>query len=503
MQTSFFALIYFLYGLAFFSMGLAILLELAHGSDQRLQHAFRPLAAFGLLHGTHEWLEMFENLDHLPGQYLLPMTWEMVRLAILAFSFLSLAAFGVFMIARDARARRLSLLVPLTLVGVWGLGLFTLRSYFSLQLDLLNAVDTWTRYILGVPSALLAAGGLIVQQREFRREGMAQFGRDSLWAAVAFAWYGLVGQAFANASRLPPSNLINQELFIQLFGFPVQLLRATAAVVASLFIMRVLRAFEVEVQRQIAALQGARVQEAERREALRGEMLRRIVAAQEAERQRIARELHDETGQALTAIGLGLRATSTSLRQDVEKAAHNLRQIEDLAKHSLVELQRLIADLRPSHLDDLGLAATLRWYTGEVQSRVSIQASVEVSGEERLLPGEVKTTLFRVVQEAITNVIKHSQARSVCVRLAFSDEGVSVQVEDDGIGFNPTKLRTSRPSWGLVGMEERAALLGGKFNLASRPGRGTRVEVFIPYNGTLQPDVKEDGRDENPPVVGR
>jgi signal transduction histidine kinase len=475
-------------------MGLAILLELAHGSDQRLRHAFRPLAAFGLLHGTHEWLEMFENLEHLPGQYLLPMTWEMIRLAILAFSFLSLAAFGVFLISRDDRTRRLSLLVPLTLVGVWGLGLFTLRSYFPIQVDLLSAVDTWTRYILGVPSALLAAGGLIVQQREFRREGMAQFGRDSLWAAVAFAWYGLIGQAFVNASRLPPSNLINQDLFYQLFGFPVQLLRAATGVVASLFIMRVLRAFEVEIQRQIAALQAARVQEAERREALRGEMLRRIVAAQEAERQRIARELHDETGQALTAIGLGLRATSTALHQDTDKAANNLRQIEGLAQHSLVELQRLIADLRPSHLDDLGLAAALRWYTSEVQSRVPIQVSFEVNGEERLLPGEAKTTLFRVVQEAITNVIKHSQARSVCVRLSFGGDGVSVQVEDDGVGFNPAKLHTSRPSWGLIGMEERAALLGGKFSLTSRPGRGTRVEVFIPYNGAIEPQLKEIGR---------
>jgi signal transduction histidine kinase len=185
----------------------------------------------------------------------------------------------------------------------------------------------------------------------------------------------------------------------------------------------------------------------------------------------------------------------------MDKAGQNLRQIEGLAQHSLVELQRLIADLRPSHLDDLGLAAALRWYTGEVQNRVSIQVSVEVTGEERQLPGEAKTTLFRVVQEAITNIIKHAQAECVYVRLSFGENGVNVQVEDDGVGFQPSRLRTSRPSWGLIGMEERAALLGGKFNLTSRPGRGTRVEVFIPYNGAIEPDVKEVERDENTPFI--
>jgi signal transduction histidine kinase len=262
--------------------------------------------------------------------------------------------------------------------------------------------------------------------------------------------------------------------------------------------MRVLRAFEVEIQRQIAALQAGRVQEAERREALRGEMLRRVVAAQEAERQRIARELHDETGQSLTAIGLGLRGVSAYANQDGEKAVQNLRQLERLVESSLVELQHLIADLRPSHLDDLGLAAALRWYAGEVQSRVPLQVSVEVSGESHSLPPGVKTTLFRIAQEALTNVVKHAKARTACVRLTFGDEGVSVNVQDDGTGLDPARLSaSSRPAWGLVGMEERAALLGGKFTLSSRPGLGTQVEVYIPYNNHI-----EENDNENTPAAG-
>jgi len=343
--------------------------------------------------------------------------------------------------------------------------------------------DVWSRYVLAIPSALLATAGLIRQQREFRRVGLERFGRDTLWAAVAFAWYGLVGQIFVAPSPLPPSNVVNSTLFFELFGFPIQLLRAIVAIMGAFFVIRFLRASEVETQRHIAKLQEERLREAERRESLRGELLGRVVAAQEAERQRIGRELHDETGQALTAIGLGLRGVSSTLREDVDKAAGNMRHLEGLVAHSLTELQRLISDLRPSHLDDLGLASALRWYAGEVETRVPLKIRVNVDGEDRDLPAPVKTGLFRIAQEALTNVVKHAHAENVEVRLVFEIDSVQLEVRDDGSGFNPEILSmdSSRPSWGLAGMEERAALFNGRFKLESAEGEGTRVRVIVPY----------------------
>jgi signal transduction histidine kinase len=327
--------------------------------------------------------------------------------------------------------------------------------------------------------------------------GMARFGRDSLWAAIAFLWYGLAGQTFPMESPLPPSNVINQELFIEIFGFPVQLFRAIAAGLAAFFIIRVLRSFEVETRRRIADLQAARLEEAQRREALRGEMLRRIVAAQEAERQRIARELHDETGQALTAIGLGLRGVASSVQSDGGKSVSNLRQLEQLVEHSLMELQRLISDLRPSHLDDLGLGAALRWYSGEIEKRLPLQVKVSVRDEKTDLSTEMKTTLFRITQEALTNVIKHSGANLVRVTLTHTTQGVRLEVVDDGVGFDPAAIRiTRRPSWGVLGMQERAALLGGTFEITSYPGSGTKIEVIIPYDSQT-----EGKQDENTPVI--
>jgi signal transduction histidine kinase len=276
----------------------------------------------------------------------------------------------------------------------------------------------------------------------------------------------------------------------------VQLLRALTAGVAAVFIIRVLRSFEEETRRRISDLQAARLQEAQRREALRGEVLRQVVAAQEAERMRIARELHDETGQSLTAIGLGLRAVSPAIGADGDRAGENLKQLSHLVDHALVELQRLIADLRPSHLDDLGLDATLRWYAGEIQTRLRMAVEVTINGEKRDLPSEMKITLFRIAQEALTNAIKHSGADSVKVGLDYNPDGVRLRVIDDGVGFNPRTIRTgSRPSWGLVGMEERTALLGGSFRISSRPGEGTTVDVFIPDERKIEGEQDEDALD--------
>lgn len=496
MQFNTIALIYFFYGLSFFSMGMAILLEYGQCSDARLRHALRPLAAFGLIHGAHEWFEMF----FLSGMIMLDennyLLVEGARVGLLAFSFLSLAAFGSSLLAPDERMRRLSLLLPLLLSAIWAFGLLIMRGNYAQQ-ELISVADVWTRYVLAVPSAIFASAGLVVQQRRFRQAGLARFGRDSLWAAVAFFWYGVIGQTFTRISPLQPSNIINQALFIDMFGFPVQLLRATAALIAAVFVIRFLRAFEVETKNQIAALQAAQLEESHRREALRGDLLRRVVEAQEAERQRIARELHDETGQSLTAIGLGLRAISSIMFQDVDKAAGNLKQMQGLVAQSLNELQRLIADLRPSHLDDLGLAATLRWYAGEVESRTQLKVDCEVLGEDRSLPSEVRTALFRVVQEALTNTVKHANAQKAHIRLIYADNYVSVFVEDDGRGFDPKKLgASSRPSWGLIGMRERASLLGGSLEILSSYDRGTSIEMRIPYQ------IPEETGDEHPSIAG-
>ncbi|HUH96747.1 MAG TPA: sensor histidine kinase [Anaerolineales bacterium] len=477
-------IIYFIYGLAFFSMGLLVIMEGGRSSDERVRKALRPLAGFGLVHGVHEWLEMFVLIANLSAQPVSPYITR-VQISLLSFSFLSLAAFGGYLLAKDEVAQRISLIVPLGLEAIWVVGLLAIKADYPAA-GVPDATQVWTRYILGIPSSLLAAVGLIAQQRAFRRAGLVRFGQDSLWAAVAFAWYGLVGQSFTNVSALPPSNLINEVLFQQLFGFPIQIVRAVAASAAAIFVIRFLRAFQVETEQKIATLKAQQLEESRQREALRAELFRRVVAAQEAERQRMARDLHDETGQALTAIGLGLRGLESRLARDPAQATTTLHELQTLTSDSLQELQRLMTDLRPSHLDDLGLSAALRWYVGKLQERSSFNIRVDIAGNEQPIDEAVKIAIFRIVQESLNNVIKHSKANHVKIDLAFEETQIRVRVFDDGEGFNLDRLRvmqsSSRPSLGLAGMQERAALLGGTVSIQSGPRQGTLVEVVIPYH---------------------
>jgi signal transduction histidine kinase len=263
------------------------------------------------------------------------------------------------------------------------------------------------------------------------------------------------------------------------------------AIVAAVFVTRFLRAFQVEAEQKIKELQEARLKEAEQREALKGELYRRIVDAQEAERQRIARDLHDETGQALTAIGMGLRGASTALKNqhNRDQAIDTLKNLENLTANSLQELQRLIADLRPSHLDDLGLLATIRWYVNDVRERSNLEIEIITSGDEKTICAEYSTSIFRILQEALTNITKHAEATKVQIHIIFEPEEIRIAVEDDGRGFDINQIKQQK-SWGLIGMEERATLLDGKFYLHSGPGKGTMVEIVIPYCPIHREDAK-------------
>lgn len=217
------------------------------------------------------------------------------------------------------------------------------------------------------------------------------------------------------------------------------------------------------------------------KEALRGELLHNVINAQEEERKRISRELHDETSQSLTALLLSLEAALASLPGG--KTRERVLTSKGLALRALDGVHQLIAGLRPSVLDDLGLQSAVRWVAEQTLASSRVTLHYEVTGVERRLPSEVETVVFRVVQEAITNVVRHAKAETVMVSLEFSEETVAVEIEDDGQGFDVRegmKLSVGGRGWGLMGMQERVSLCGGELAIDSAPGRGTRVRLSIP-----------------------
>ena len=206
--------------------------------------------------------------------------------------------------------------------------------------------------------------------------------------------------------------------------------------------------------------------------------LRRVVEAQELERRRLARELHDETGQALASILLGLRAVEDA-KGDAELRAATA-MLRQLAVTTLQDVRRLAVELRPKTLDDFGLVAALErlgsGFTEQTGIVVDISARI---GETRLVP-EVETALYRIVQEALTNVAKHAQARHVSVVLNRSARSVIAVIEDDGRGFSAEPTPTDGLGLGLIGMQERVGLLSGRIQIESTEGSGTTLVVEVP-----------------------
>lgn len=670
--------IFFFYGLAFFALGLALALASRRASEFTFAQAIRPLAAFGLLHGLHEWMEMFQKIAEQTSGYTPTVPHELVRLVLLVLSFVMLFAFGVLLL-RSEWAGQWPVSWPiLGITGLWGLSVVAVILILKPSLfEGINLADVLSRYVLAIPAALLGTWALMAQQRTFREHAMPQFGRDLVWCAAALLLYGAIGQVFVRPTALPPSTFLNSALFLEWFGIPVQLFRGVIAMVLAVFMARALNAFELESQRRLAeanqakltaqataldmerrishdmerlnadlrlttrelamllelsnllaapmsltarlqtvlqkivqsldfseaglillvkrntgeshvpvslgfepdclpyqwalylaeqclaearpmcrhldgqviefaveeqarcqaytspvvmlslpltaqqrvigslalsrceakmplepvsvaefklmagiaqqlglSLENARLyQEAQERESMLAELLHKVVGAQEAERQRIARELHDATGQSLTAISLGLRGVETRLANDSSGLIEQIRELKSFGVNAIGELRQIIADLRPSHLDDLGLVAALQWYVQEFENRRSIPTTFIVEGQRTRLPNGYEIVLFRIVQEALTNIAKHAQATQAGVKLEFFPAQITTTITDNGRGFDPKAIiYNQRPhtGWGLLGIQERALLLGGQCEFISQSGQGTCIRVKIP-----------------------
>jgi len=220
--------------------------------------------------------------------------------------------------------------------------------------------------------------------------------------------------------------------------------------------------------------------ERERRERdhLRANYIRGVITAQEDERKRIARELHDSTSQALTSLLVSLRQLEQT--QDARLAQQRIGEIRSVVNNTLDEVHALAWQLRPTVLDDLGLTAALQRYIEDYQRRFNVQVDFVFRHLGERLPVELETTLYRVIQEGLTNIARHASARNASILLEGRPGCVRLIVEDNGVGFDAGKQMVSQKNLGLQGIRERVTLLGGSLTIESQPGQGTSLFVEIP-----------------------
>ncbi|MEJ2010413.1 MAG: HAMP domain-containing protein [Acidobacteriota bacterium] len=240
---------------------------------------------------------------------------------------------------------------------------------------------------------------------------------------------------------------------------------------------------EIRIQERTAEIEKL-YEELKQRDELRVRLLKKLIRAQEEERRRIARELHDETSQVIGALALSLDTAIATLPEGVSR--DRLLDARALALRTLDGIHRLSFDLRPSVLDDLGLFRAIEWYAERDLKGRGIALRCESDEQGGRLAPEIETALFRAVQEAITNIVKHSHAETVLIQCATTPEEVTIEIEDDGQGFDPASISATASSGrglGLAGIRERLEILGGHALIDSSPGQGTRVVLTVPRGG--------------------
>ena len=332
-----------------------------------------------------------------------------------------------------------------------------------------------------IESELLAGmQGVFLQQRTFyvsvlggkpdERESQAWISKRMVplqnqivdWSAKLRAW---------NGERLQQADQSLVGEFGRLQGGLTRTL--TISVGSALLLMLGSMAYILRLERQA---RGRYVQLAQSQRELQ-RLSARLLDAQETERRSISRELHDEVGQALGALLVDIGRLSSSVSKDGIELESQLHNMKSLAERTFQAVRNIALLLRPSMLDDLGLVAALEWQGREISRRSEIEVAVESDNVAEDLPDEYRICIYRLVQEALNNAVRHSGAKNAKVTVEQSAKAVAVRVSDDGRGFDPQRTR----GLGILGMQERVKRLGGVLTVESQPGKGTTVMAELPF----------------------
>lgn len=208
----------------------------------------------------------------------------------------------------------------------------------------------------------------------------------------------------------------------------------------------------------------------------------KIIEAQEEERMRVSREIHDGPAQSMANVVLKAELCEKLLSIDMNQSKEELRNLKEIVRNSLKDIRKIIYDLRPMSLDDLGLIPTIKRYTDNFVEEKEINVEVMVLGEQETIKPIIEIACFRVIQEALNNVAKHSKAKDVLIKIEQTVDKLTIVIKDNGVGFEVDKLKTNsyENGFGLIGMKERAELLNGKLDIISAPRKGTKVILYIP-----------------------
>jgi signal transduction histidine kinase len=481
------------YGQVFFVLGLAVALQSLKRSSLALARPLPWLAAFGIVHGFHEWGYLFIPIQS--GYLPLAATEALLilQLIIKGASFALLLQFGVELLAAITRypiLPRLRLLPAAAFLAWLGATLAVSAAVGTFQPDAgawlaeghirealgnvgapLAVGDVLGRWMLALPGSALAVWGLLASATAVRTVARPPVLLGLRAAAIAFAFYAVLGGLIGLPAPFPPASLLNGATVVDALGVPIEVVRSMAGLVIAIAIILALDLFEQETDRALA-------------EARRRELLAR-------ERERIGRDLHDGIIQSIYAAGLHLEEAGAALEPSAEVPRARIATVMSELEHIGDDIRTTIFDLRSASLETRDPEEIVRAVADELRAHTLVRLDLQVGGGWRAeLSAEQAEQLRQVVREAFSNILRHASASLVTVRLETSRQHLQLEIRDDGTGFAAEaaagRERSGRAQ-GLRNMRRRAELLRARLEVRSQPGRGTELSLTMPVATRRQP----------------
>lgn len=450
--------LYFVYGLTFFVMGLAIFLQSSKNSDLRLAKKLRYLAAFGISHGLAEWLFAiirlrlhFEpHLDFIP--YLATL------FALKVGSYVFLLYFGLTLYYETKRCSGYIKLLPPLLLILWLVAFFW--NVCGNWLDLYNwrLGEVWSRYLLAFPASVMAGYALTLQIPEFSAKGMPLALQRNLrqLAGVMFC-YALFGGLIVPYAEFFPANVLNSHSFFEYIHIPVQVFRALCGLLFALLTIRMITFYDHEMLKLIQ--QGQKTQTVFE------------------ERERFACDLHDGVIQGIYGEGLHLESVANNLKDEKPDTASELTLSIKRLNDIIYDIRSYISDLRPA-LRISSLQQAIQDLISELSSHTYLKISLQISDAIPALPQETTHHLLLILRESLHNVIRHAQAENITIICDIRQEKLYISIIDDGIGCSGNASDACQN--GIANSTKRVKQLGGVFKVTGYPNRGTEVSLVIP-----------------------
>jgi signal transduction histidine kinase len=455
-------ILYFVYGLVFFTTGLVTALLWRRQSNLELARPLPWLAAFGIAHGLNEWGYIFIPLQALYLDDTVVRLMIITHLLLLAASFFFLFQFGVELLLPLLPKLRWLRVLPGAMLLLWGVAVFARGAVAQESLNLLVAIgDGWSRYLLALPGALLSSLGLYRQARYMRLMELDRIASYLTGAAIAFLLYAVVGGLIVPATPIFPANLLNYELLARTIQIPAPVFRSICGLAMAFFITRSLEVFQVEIDRRLEQMKRAQILT--------------------ADRERIGRELHDGIVQSIYAAGLGLEEAQHLAVEDPSEAQAQIQCVMNALNSTIQDIRRYIFDLQIAE-QNRALETILENLVQDFRVETLLDVRLEVKGKRCCwLDSERVTHVTQIAREALSNVVQHSGATRVTVTLSYLGNATRLTVSDNGKGMLPDPADNGRgQGQGIANMRSRALLLGGDLALESEPGQGVFLQLTFP-----------------------